>query len=460
MKRRIPASIDPDRLQSEFAGKVLGSDHEEYEPSRIVFYGDIDSYPKLIIRPEGSGDIARAIQLARATGLELAIRSGGHSFAGYSAGDGIVIDMRDMRRAEIDPESRTAWVDSGMTAGAFTARAAEHGLVLGFGDTGSVGVGGITLAGGIGFLVRKYGMTIDNLIAAEIVTADGNTFTVDDQSHPDLFWAIRGGGGNFGVATRFRFRLERLESVYGGMLILPATPETVSGFMAIAEEAPDELSAIVNLMPAPPLPFVPTIHHGKIILMAFVMYAGDPSVGEGVVGSLRKLAPGIADTVSAMRYPEIFIPDDDSYHPTAVAETLFMDRVDLNVASRILDALQDSDAVMRAVQLRVLGGAMARVPADATAFAHRQSRIMANIASFYQSPADKVLRQEWVTSLSRELFQGDRGAYIGFLGEVGPDRLKEIYPAGTWERLMQVKRKYDPENIFRRNHNISVVPGI
>jgi FAD/FMN-containing dehydrogenase len=221
-------------------------------------------------------DVARVVALARETGLELAVRSGGHSISGLCVSEGgIVIDLADMRALEIDPEARTAWAQTGLTAVEFTTAAAEHGLGIGFGDTGSVGIGGITLGGGVGYLVRKHGLTIDSLQAADIVTADGEIRRVDAENEPDLFWAIRGGGGNFGVATRFRFGLHHIDTVVGGMLLLPATVDTIAGFMAEAEESPDELSSIANVMPAPPMPFVPEEAHGKLAIMALMTYAGD-----------------------------------------------------------------------------------------------------------------------------------------------------------------------------------------
>ena len=186
----------------------------------------------------------------------------------------IVLDLSEMRAIDIDVERRTAWAQTGMTAAGYSTATAAHGLATGFGDTGSVGIGGITLGGGIGYLVRKYGLTIDDLLAAEIVTADGDLLRVDGDTHPDLFWAIRGGGGNFGVATRFRFRLHPVDTVMGGMLVLPATSETITSFIALADAAPEELSTIANVMPAPPMPFLPEERHGELVILAMLVHAG------------------------------------------------------------------------------------------------------------------------------------------------------------------------------------------
>ena len=355
---------------------------------------------------------------------------------------------------DIDVQGRTAWAQAGLTAVEYSAAAGAHGLATGFGDTGSVGIGGITLGGGVGYLVRKCGMTIDDLLAADVVTADGQLLRVDEKNHPDLFWAIRGGGGNFGVATRFRFRLHELDTVVGGMLMLPATADVVAEFIALAEAAPEELSTIANVMPAPPMPFIPEEHHGKLVVLAFMCYAGETEAGQRAMAPFRALAPPLADMVKPIKYPEMYPPEDESYHPTALTHTMFIDAVDQGVGETIMKHLEASDASMRVAQLRVLGGAMARVPADATAFAHRASRIMVNVASFYEGPEDRVVRQSWVDDLAAALRQDDAGAYVNFLVDEGEARIREAYPGPTWDRLAAIKARYDPTNLFRLNQNI------
>jgi hypothetical protein len=315
-------------------------------------------------------------------------------------------------------------------------------------------VAGITLGGGVGYLVRKHGLTIDDLLAAEIVTADSRLLRTDPETHPDLFWAIRGGGGNFGVATRFQFRLHPLDTIVGGMLLLPATPEVIASFVAEAEAAPEQLSTIANIMPAPPLPFVPAEQHGRLVVMATLVYAGAVQDGDRAMAPFRALATPIADLIRPMRYPETYPPDDGGFHPTAVTHTMFLDAIDRQVAETIVEYLQTSDATMRAAQLRVLGGAMARVPADATAFAHRASRIMVNVAAFYQGLADQAVREAWVADFAAALRQGDGGAYVNFLGDEGQARTRQAYPGSTWDRLVAIKARYDPTNLFRLNQNI------
>ncbi len=442
-------------LRAAVRGRVITSDDPDYDAARTVFLGDIDRRPAAIVRVADSADVQQVVAYAREAGAELAVRCGGHSSAGHSTTDGgIVIDLRDMKGIEIDPAARTAWAQGGLTALEVSTAAASHGLVIGFGDTGSVGIGGITTGGGIGYLVRKHGLSIDSLLAAEIVTADGQVLTVDAESHPDLFWAIRGGGGNFGVVTRFKYRLHPLESIVGGMLFLPATAETVAGFIAAADAAPEELSTIANVMPAPPMPFLPEDIHGQLIIFGILCYAGDAEAGEKAIAPFRALATPLADLVKPMPYPEIYPPEDESYRPKAINRTLFVDRIDRDLAQTILDTLAASDASMRVAQLRVLGGAAARVPNEATAYAHRDRKILVNVASFYEGPEDHDRREQWVTDFAARLKGNDHGAYVNFIGDEGPDRVRDAYPGATWDRLSQIKARYDPGNLFRLNQNV------
>jgi hypothetical protein len=442
-------------LRAALNGRVIVPEDQDYEQARTIFYGGIDRRPQGIVRVTDSNDVLQVITLARQAGIELAVRGGGHSFAGHSLSDGgIVLDLRELQSLQIDPERRTAWAGGGLTAGAYTQAAGELGLATGFGDTGSVGIGGLTLGGGVGYLVRRFGLTIDQLLAAEVATADGQLLRADAETNPDLFWALRGGGGNFGVVTRFQFRLHEVPSVVGGMLILPATPAIIAGFMAAAEAAPDELSTIANVMPAPPMPMVPAEQHGQLVVFAMLVYAGEVDAGERALAPFRKLATPIVDMLRPMAYPEIFAPEEGEYHPTAVARTMLVDRIDLGVAEEVVDRLESSEAPVRVAQLRVLGGAMARVPAEATAYAHRASRIMVNLAAFYESPAEQVEREAWVSDFAASLQQGDPGVYVNFLGEASEAQVRRAYPGSTWDRLAAVKRRYDPTNLFRVNHNI------
>jgi FAD/FMN-containing dehydrogenase len=450
-----PTILSIPQLRARFDGRVIAPDDAAYDGARTTYYGGIDRRPAVIIRAVDETEVAQVISLARGTGLELAVRSGGHSIAGHCVTEGgIVLDLSGMRGLEIDPEGRTAWVQPGLTTGEYSTAAWVHHLANGFGDSGSVGIGGITLGGGVGYLARKHGLTIDSLLAADMVTADGRLIRVDAETEPDLFWAIRGGGGNFGVATRFHLQLHRVDAFVGGMLILPATPDVIRSFVAEAEAAPQELSTIANVMPAPPMPIVPAEDVGRLVLFGLMAYAGDVETGQRVLAPFRSLATPIVDMVRPMPYPEIYPPEDQSFHPTAVAHTMFVDTVGHDVAETIVGALEASDAPMRVAQLRVLGGAIAGVPADATAFAHRDKRIMVNVAAFYGGPEDREVRRAWVRDFADALDQGDPGAYVNFLGDEGQARVRDAYPGSTWDRLAAIKRRYDPTNLFRLNQNV------
>ena len=442
-------------LRAGLKGRVIAPGDPDYDEARSVFVGGIDRRPALIARPTDASDVARIVTAAREKGDELAVRSGGHSSLGHSVSEGgVVLDLHDMRAIEIDAKARTAWAETGLTAAEYTVAAGSHGLATGFGDTGSVGIGGITLGGGVGFLVRKYGLTIDDLLAAEVVTADGEILQVDEESHPDLFWAIRGGGGNFGVATRFKFRLNEVPAAVGGMLLLPATPETIAGFIAESEAAPEELSTIANVMPAPPMPFVPPEHHGKMVVMGLMCFAGDAEAGERAIAPFRALAEPLADMVKPISYPEMYPPEMEDYHPMGATRTMFMNTVDESVGKTILAYLEDSDAFMRVTQIRALGGAMARVPAEATAFAHRSSRLMTNVAAVFMHPEAREKYEAWVGDFAAALRQDDAGVYVNFLAGEGLDGVRAAYPGATWDRLTATKRQYDPDNFFRLNQNI------
>jgi FAD/FMN-containing dehydrogenase len=455
-KSSSPA-ISIEELRSMFPENVIAPEDAEYDKARTTFYGGIDRRPAVIIRAQNADEVGQVISLARDSGMELAVRSGGHSVLGHCVSDGgIVLDLSKMRDLQIDVEGRTAWVEPGLSAGEYTKAVGEYGLATGFGDTGSVGIGGITLGGGVGYLVRKYGLTIDSLLAAEIVTADGRLLHVDDKSNPDLFWAIRGGGGNFGVVTRFQFRLYDVPSAYGGMLFLPATVESIASFISLAESAPEELSTIANVITAPPMPFIPEDYYGKPVIMGMLVYAGDASEGERVVAPFRAITKPLADMMKPMQYHEIYQPEPEDYHPVGANRTMFVDSIDRDVAKTILDYLTSAkNAMMAVAQLRVLGGAMARVPEDATSFAHRNSKIMVNVAALYTDPDQKDQLENWATNFAKALRQSDRGAYVNFLSDDSKESVYAAYPPDTLKRLAAIKMKYDPTNFFHLNQNIS-----
>jgi FAD/FMN-containing dehydrogenase len=444
-------------LQAVIKGRVIGPQDPDYEAARTVLVpAAADRRPAAVVRVSNAEDVVQVVDFACDNGVELAVRSGGHSASGHSTVDGgIVLDLHDMKGLEIDAAKRTAWAETGLTAIEYSTATGERGLATGFGDTGSVGIGGITLGGGVGYLGRLHGLTIDNVLAAEIVTADGQLRRVDAEHEPDLFWAIRGGGGNFGVVTRFQYRLADVSQFTGGMLVLPATPEVVEGFVAAAEAAPDELSTIANIMSAPPMPFLPDEAVGSIVVLGMLAYTGDPESAERVLAPFRALATPLADFVAANPYTTMYPPDDTDYHPTAEARTMFIDHVDRATAGLIVDRLNAIEAPMRVAQLRVLGGAIARVPSDATAYAHRSGRIMVNVAAFYEGEEDRVPKADWVKRFSEALYQGNDAAYVNFVGDEGEARTRAAYPGATWDRLARIKSQYDPYNLFHRNQNVA-----
>ncbi len=436
-------------------GRSIVPGDADYDAARAIFYGGTDKHPALIVRAADSTDVARVVTFAREKGIELAVRSGGHSPLGLcSTEGGIVLDLHDMRALDIDVPARTAWVQPGLTSGEYTNAAAEHGLANSFGDTGSVGLGGLIVGGGIGYMVRKYGLTIDDLLAAEVVTADGKIVRTDAQAEPDLFWAIRGGGGNFGVVTRLQLRMHEVPSAFGGLLILPGTSEVIEAFVALSESAPEELTTIGNVMPAPPMPFLAEEHHGKLVVFAMLVYAGAAEEGARAVAPFRALATPLADLLKPMSYREVYPPEDPTYHPIAAGRTMFVDAVDRASAEAIVEELTARAPQFGVAQLRVMGGAMARVPVDATAFAHRKRRIMINAAGLYERTLEADAQERWVERYASRLQRGERGRYVNFLSKEGPAGVREAYPGQTWQRLLAIKHRYDPTNLFHLNQNV------
>ncbi|HSL28264.1 MAG TPA: FAD-binding oxidoreductase, partial [Anaerolineales bacterium] len=453
-------SLSVSKLLASLKGQVIMPGDADYEGVRTRLSIEAVRRPALIVRPLDAGDVSRVVLLARETGMELAIRSGGHSLAGFSTSEGgIVLDLSQIKDLKINEEERTAWAGAGLTAGEYTAETAKFGLATGFGDTASVGLGGLTTGGGIGYLVRKYGLTIDNLLAAIVVTADGQIRHVNAETHPDLFWAIRGGGGNFGVVTHFKFRLHEVDTIVGGMLILPAEAKVMAAFAAAAEAAPEELSTIVYNMPAPPMPFIPERYHGQIVSLAMLAYTGNVEEGLRVIAPFRQLAEPIVDMLGPMPYPEIYWPADPNARSVFAVRSKFIERVDERTAQIMLDRLHASTAGTPMAEFRILGGAMARVAADATAFAHRSSRIMANFIVQYEDRAQAAIHNAWAMDGIAALDQGDGAVYVNFVGNEGEARLHDAYPNATWNRLAAIKAKYDPTNLFRRNHNIAPKAG-
>jgi FAD/FMN-containing dehydrogenase len=443
-------------LRGAVSGEVLVAGDDGYDAGRAVYFTAVDRRPDVIVRPGSAADVASVITIARESGCGLAVRNGGHSFACHGVRDGgIVLDMRSLRSLDIDVEGRVARAGAGLSAGQYTTAAGAHGLATGFGDAPSVGISGITLAGGIGFLHRRYGMTIDHLLGAEVVTADGRIVRADAHSHEDLYWAIRGGGGGFGVVTQLEFRLEPVDRVLGGMLMLPATPASLVALLEQAYAAPDDLSLIVVVMPAPPLPFIPAEAHGSMVMMVTLVYAGDIAEGERVVAEFRALAKPLLDAVRPMRYAAIYDDHADAPHPAAVTlHTRFIESLDIDAAATLFEHLRTGSAPMRMAQFRPLGGALARVPSDATAFAHRDRRFTAIVGAMYERPEQHAEYAAWAAAGAAGLGDAAPGAYVGFLGDEGDARVAKTYPGTTGARLSRIRREYNPTNLFVGNHSV------
>jgi FAD/FMN-containing dehydrogenase len=292
-----------------------------------------------------------------------------------------------------------------------------------------------------------------------VVTADGDVVNADENAHADLFWALRGGGGNFGVVTRLRLRLHEVDRVVGGMFLLPASADVITGLVAAAAAAPEELSVIANVLKkAPPMPSIRPEQRGGPVVMVHMVYAGEPSDGERAIAPIRGLATPLADRVRPIRYPEMYAGPETHHPPFSVGTNLLVDELSAGAAEAILAHLETATAAMAAVQVRVLGGAMARVADDATAFGHRRARLMVNISAVDGRVGEGAELETWAAGLAAALSGGvTTPAYAGFIGEEGEDGLRRAYPPATLKRLAQVKRRYDPGNLFHLNLNVA--PG-
>ncbi|OAI41480.1 hypothetical protein AYO38_03585 [bacterium SCGC AG-212-C10] len=444
-------------LRALVEGDIYTPQSPEYEAARKTHSLPVNHFPAVIVRATSASDVVQTVRFARSNGFELSVRSGGHNTAGYGVmDDAVVVDMSSMRRVTVDPAKKTARVQPGSTSGDLAGPAHAYGLAVTTGDTSGVGIGGLATGGGIGWMVRKYGLTIDNILSVDVVTADGRLVTANSEQHTDLFWAVRGGGGNFGIVTEFEFQLAPVGAVYGGALVLPATKDVIRGIADYVVTAPDELSVILNVMAAPPAPFIPAEMVGQVCAVALVCYTGDPVEGANVLQPLRDLATPIADTVAPVPYPVMYAyTDPANMRSGAAIRSTFSDTVPDDVIESILEHMGRITSPLAHVQIRGLGGAMARVGADETAFAHREARYIVTALGIWMNPEDDpAVHHAWSDSLW-ESFQPIRaGVYSNFLHDEGEERVRDAYPTATYARLAEVKRQYDPENVFHFNQNI------
>jgi FAD/FMN-containing dehydrogenase len=454
---RPGSDLDLVELAARLRGRLITAASPEYDEARRVINFTVDRHPLAIVRATDAQDVAEAVTYARDQALPLTVRSGGHSLATLSViEDAIVIDLSQMAGISIDPETRIAHVQPGATSGDLATAAQAHGLALSTGDTHSVGFGGLTTGGGIGFMVRSYGLTIDNLLAAQVVTAAGEIVTTSVDERPDLFWAIRGGGGNVGIVTEFVFRLAPVAQILGGEMLLPATREVLRGYLDYATAAPDDLTTIANLLYAPPAPHVPQDRVGELVLSILVCWTGDVAAGERAIAPLRALAEPVADAIAPMPYPEIYRFTAHQAEPHAASiRMMFADELSDESLDAALAAMERASSPFSLIQFRGLGGAMARVPDDATAFAHRQRRYFVAIIALWLDPSeDEAKHAAWTAALWQAIRHERCGVYVNFLEREGLERVKEAYPPATYDRLAAIKQRYDPGNLFRFNQNI------
>ncbi len=373
-------------LRLRLRGELIQAGHDTYDAARTVYWSSVDRRPALIVRAEDEVDVIAAVEYARETGTPLSVRSGGHGFAGHAlVDDGIVVDLSGLKSMRIDPVRRTARVQPGVTWLEYAEQAQVYGLATTSGDVGSVGVGGLTVGGGIGWMVRKYGLTIDHLLSVDIVTADGRLLRASAEEHADLFWAVRGGGSNFGIITSLEFRLEPAGTILGGGVFYPATDladaaRIVHTAATYAADAPDELTVMVMIMHAPALPFIPAERVGELVVLVALCYAGDLDEGERVVAPLRALATPIVDMVGPMPYPGMFGLTADLALPgrRLAVRSMYLEAVDDEVAKTIVAHQAQASAPFAMAQLRVIGGAMGGLlptrPLSVTATSHSCSR--------------------------------------------------------------------------------------
>jgi FAD/FMN-containing dehydrogenase len=447
-------------FETHFAGEIVRPWDAGYESARRVWNGAIDRHPALIARCTGLADVQAAVKFAREQGLQVAVRGGGHNVAGNATcDDGIVIDLSPMKEIAIDPAQRIAHAEPGLTWGEFDAATQAHGLACTGGIQSTTGIAGFTLGGGFGYLARKHGLTCDNLLSAQVVTADGRVLTASARENADLFWGLRGGGGNFGIVTRFDLQLYPLGDVLGGMVIYPIerAREVMRFYRDFVRGAPDELFTILALVTAPPAPEVPRELEGKLVLAILVCYSGDPNEGERVLQPLRASEPAAADLVKVTTYREVQTMLDAANPPGRLnywKSEFFTEYTD-EVIETILEHIGRRGSPYSKVLLPHMGGAISRVPHDETAYVHRDAPFLININAAWTDPAESEAHIRWARDYwSAMLPYGAGGVYVNFLNDEGQDRVKAAYDRSTYERLVALKNKYDPDNFFRLNQNI------
>ena len=448
-----------DALRERVRGSVITADDEGYEEARRVYNAMIDRRPLAVVRCANAGDVMATVDAARENGLDLAVRGGSHSVPGFGTCDGgLVIDLSLLRGVRVDPSTLTARVEGGATWGDLNAATYPFGLAVTGGIISTTGVGGLTLGGGIGYLARGLGLSCDNLVSADVVTADGRFRVASEKEHDDLFWALRGGSGNFGVVTSFEFRLHPVKDIYGGVMFyeLDRAGDVLRFFRDYIRDAPEQMGGFPAFQIAPPLPFIPENRHGEPFVAIVACWAGDLADGERQFRPFRDVAPIVAEMVGPMPSPALnsafdaLVPPGLQHYWKASFNTELTDEA-------IAGHLQHGPklpAVNSTVHIYPINGACHRVPGDATAFAYRDATFATVIAGMWPDPAANEANTQWVRDYyAATAPHSEEGGYINFMAADDQDRIRANYK-GNYDRLVEVKRRYDPDNLFHLNQNI------
>ncbi|WP_406197764.1 FAD-binding oxidoreductase [Kitasatospora sp. NBC_01560] len=448
-----------DGLRELVRGAVITPADAGYEEARRVYNGMVDRRPAAVVRVANAGDVMTAVGFARDNGLELAVRGGGHSAPGFGTCDGgLVIDFSGLRGVRIDPERRTARCEGGVTWGDLNAAGYAFGLGVTGGIIGSTGIAGLTLNGGFGHLARGLGLSCDNLIAADVVTADGRFHTVSEEEEPELLWALRGGGGNFGAVTSFEYRLSPVKDVVAGPVVyeLEHAADVLRFYREYIQDAPEQLGLFPGFHVAPPLPFIPEDRVGDNFLLLVPCWAGPPAEAERVLAALRDAAPVVAEGVGPVPYPA-FGEAFDPLLPPGLQQYwkgLFASELTDGAIAAHQEFGRRVPTVNSAVHIYPINGACHRVAADATAFAHREATFATVIAGVWPDPADNDTNTAWVRDYYAALApHSDEAGYIGFMDHDDQHRIEANY-RGNYDRLVELKRRFDPGNLFHLNQNL------
>jgi len=449
-----------DAFTAAFQGTLLAPGDQGYDEARAIWNAMIDRRPALIARCKGADDVVLAVNFAREHGLLLSVRGAGHNIAGNAVCEGgLMIDLSGMKSVKVDKGAKRARVEPGVTLGELDQALQAHGMVVPVGINSTTGVAGLTLGGGFGWLSRKYGLTIDHLVSADIVTADGGKITASETENHDLFWGIRGGGGNFGIVTSFEFGLNAFgPDVVAGLIVHPFKDagQLMRSYRDAVANAPEELTCWIVLRKAPPLPFLPAEVHGKEVVVFAMLYAGDPASADQALKPIRAIGTPIADVVGPAKYAEFQTAFDPLLTPGA--RNYWKSHDFTSLSDGLIDELVKAVGALPTEQCEVfignLGGAVARVPAEATAYTHRDALFVMNVHTRWDAPADDARCVKW----ARDLFKSAApfatgGVYVNFMPEDEADRVAAAYGVNH-DRLLKLKNRYDPGNLFRMNQNI------